>query len=290
MRWFRRADLAVAAAVIAFGSAALSAQVDSANGALRGRIIDARTTQAIPRVVVVLTLAGDTIGRAETDSGGTFTVRARKAPQVFAHFIRVGYRADSVQTEIGGASPLRIAMTPTTTVVAALKSATHESSALTDFDRRATNRAGGVFLTEKDIERRRPTHTSDLFRSLLGVAVRDSFGIIQLISTRGMHLSTPPRSTVQASAGPGTPATSASAGVGPASGSPPPGVDARRCMIRVVLDGQLTDATFSVDDVPPSAIRGIEVYLGAATIPAEFSSVRQDALCGIVLIWTRSGE
>ena len=47
---------------------------------------------------------------------------------------------------------------------------------------------------------------------------------------------------------------------------------------------------FSVDEIRPEEILGIEVYLGAATIPAEFSSVQHDAPCGIIMIWTKSGS
>ena len=39
----------------------------------------------------------------------------------------------------------------------------------------------------------------------------------------------------------------------------------------------------------PGDVRGIELYLGAATLPVEFSSVQPDAPCGIVMIWTKSG-
>jgi hypothetical protein len=46
---------------------------------------------------------------------------------------------------------------------------------------------------------------------------------------------------------------------------------------------------YSIDDVRPVDVRGIELYLGAATLPVEFSSVQPDAPCGIVMIWTKSG-
>jgi hypothetical protein len=46
---------------------------------------------------------------------------------------------------------------------------------------------------------------------------------------------------------------------------------------------------FSVDEIRPEDIMGIEIYQGAATMPAEFSSVQHDAPCGLVMIWTKVG-
>ena len=298
MRWFRRADLAVAAAVIAFGSTALSAQADSANGAVRGRIIDARTTQAIPSVVVVVTLAGDTIGRAQSDSGGTFTIRARRATQVVAHFTRVGYRTDSTPAEIGGGNPLRIAMTPlgTQTIASLGPTKVLASNGTTDFDRRVARHAGGIFITEADIEKRRPVHASDLFRGLLGVAVRDSDGVQQLVSNRGLRSSISPnagpttvgRAVVAPTAGRGTlPPTSSGTTDDKSRG---PGVDGSKCVLRIGVDGQLMDRSFSIDEIPVDAVRGVEAYLGPATIPVEFSMTGPEALCGIVMVWTRTGK
>jgi hypothetical protein len=295
MRWVKRADLAVAAAIIAFGSTALSAQADSAKGAVRGRIIDARTTQAIPAVVVVLTTAGDTIGRAQSDSGGTFTIRARPATQVVAHFTRLGYRADSMQTEIGAGNPLRIAMTPlgTQTVASLGPTKVVATNGTTDFDRRVARHSGGVFITEADIERRRPVHTSDLFRGLLGISVRDSDGVQQLVSNRGIRNNI---TTSSAATNVGRPVTT----LPPARGAPPatsstsddgtrgPAVDGRKCVLRIGVDGQLMDQSFSIDEIPADAVRGIEAYLGPATIPVEFSTVGPDAPCGVVMVWTRT--
>lgn len=297
MRCFKRVDLTVAAVVIAFGSTTLSAQVDSTNGALRGRIIDARSTRAIPSVVVVLTLAGDTIGRAQSDSGGAFVIRARPATRVVAHFARIGYRADSAQTEIGGASgPLRVAMTPlgTQTIASLGPTKIVATNGTTDFDRRVARHVGGVFITEAEIEKRRPVRTSDLFRALLGVSVRDSDGVQQLVSNRTVQSA----STIPTSAGRAVVAPKAGRGAPPATapsgttddGARGPSVDGRKCVLRIGVDGQLMDQSFSIDEIPVGAVRGVEAYLGPATIPVEFSTLGPDAPCGIVMVWTRDGR
>jgi outer membrane receptor for ferrienterochelin and colicin len=40
--------------------------------------------------------------------------------------------------------------------------------------------------------------------------------------------------------------------------------------------------------VPVSSIEGIEVYKGAAQLPAEFGG--SNSMCGVVAIWTKRGE
>jgi hypothetical protein len=193
--------------------------------------------------------------------------------------------------------PLRVAMTSTSAGAIASLGTTKvvASNGTTDFDRRVARHTGGVFITEADIAKRQPVRTSDLFKTLLGVSVRDSGGVLQLVSNRGLRASLSGTATTPGTGGRGT------ANVRSASGTPRtapaqfdfdsargPTVDGRKCVLRVGLDGMLMDPSFSVDEVPVSSIRGIEAYVGTATIPIEFSAVQPDAPCGIVMIWTRN--
>ena len=298
MRWLTRRGFLVAALVLVCVPASLLAQSDSAGGTVRGRVIDARTTRPLPSVVVVITVSRDTIARAQTDTGGAFTVSVRRIASAVVHFALAGYRSDSLTPDVATFStPLRVAMTSTSNTVASLgPTKVLASNGATDFDRRLAKHNGGVFITETDIAKQQPVHTSDLFKTILGVSVRDSGGVLQLVSNRG------PRASL--SGGVMTPSTGRSTASsrgtssppGTARGAPPqiddestgPAVDGRKCVLRVVVDGQLMDRSFSVDDVPVGAVRGIEAYLGAATIPIEFSTVQPDAPCGIVMIWTRN--
>ena len=59
---------------------------------------------------------------------------------------------------------------------------------------------------------------------------------------------------------------------------------------RVGVDGQIKEWGFPMDTIDPNHIHGIEVYNGPATIPSEYSGMRTDAYCGLVMIWTRMGE
>jgi len=64
------------------------------------------------------------------------------------------------------------------------------------------------------------------------------------------------------------------------------------CFMDVYLDGALVydskhpeNGLFDINSVPPEHIAGIEVYTGAAQIPAKYN--RTGGGCGVLLIWTR---
>ena len=44
---------------------------------------------------------------------------------------------------------------------------------------------------------------------------------------------------------------------------------------------------FSIDDMPPGDVEGVEFYAGAAGLPPEFNRMRGQTICGTVAIWTR---
>ncbi len=248
---------------------------------------------------MVVTVGGDTIGRAQTDTGGTFALSTRATTRPVFHFALAGYRTDSLAGDAAtSASPLHVAMTSTSTNTIATLGPTKvvASNGTTDFDRRVARHTGGVFITEADIAKRQPVRTSDLFKTILGVSVRDSGGVLQLVSNRGLRASLSGTATTPGTGGRGTANVRGAPPTGrgaPAQftfddSSKGPSVDGRKCVLRVGLDGQLMDPSFSVDEIPVNSIRGIEAYLGAATIPIEFSTVQPDAPCGVVMIWTRN--
>jgi hypothetical protein len=61
------------------------------------------------------------------------------------------------------------------------------------------------------------------------------------------------------------------------------------CPFRFIMDGVRIGPGFSMDDVSPHAIEGIEIYMGAASIPIEFQGFAsdRDGTCGVIVIWTR---
>jgi hypothetical protein len=65
-----------------------------------------------------------------------------------------------------------------------------------------------------------------------------------------------------------------------------------RCAPLTWLDGSpLYAGEFDLDSVDPRSFEGIEIYSGAATVPAEFQGNRSlSSACGTVILWSRQGE
>ena len=241
---------------------------------LRGRVIDARTAAPMRDVSVTITSGRDTLGRARSDSSGAFQSAVRSiVPTVVVHFNRIGYRIDSLTTPVALELPLRVAMVSVSAATSTLAAMVIRDTARSSFERRARRNTGGTYIRLEDIEKRKPERTSDLFRSYPGVRIEDSSGVTQLVSLRSVRQQPP---------------TSRKTTVGGETVLLP-STNAARCVLRVGTDGRLMPPDYSVDDVRPADVRGIELYLGAATLPVEFSSVQPDAPCGIVMIWTKSG-
>ena len=218
---------------------------------------------------VALTSSGDTIGQARSDSAGRFAIPTPAAGAVVVHFVRLGYRADSLAASIGNELPLRVAMDPVGHHT--LAAVVVQDSARSDFERRARRNAGGTFITAAEIDKRKPHMWSDLLRTIPGVGLIDSAGSLRLVSLRTIRHSAPSARTRT---------------IDGESVSMPVS-QGQRCILRVGIDGELMSVDYSIDFIKPSEIRGIEVYLGAATIPIAFSTVQEDAPCGIVMIWIK---
>jgi hypothetical protein len=65
-----------------------------------------------------------------------------------------------------------------------------------------------------------------------------------------------------------------------------------RCAPLTWLDGSpLYAGEFDLDSVDPRTFEGIEIYSGAASVPAEFQGNRSiSSACGTVILWSRQGE
>ena len=58
------------------------------------------------------------------------------------------------------------------------------------------------------------------------------------------------------------------------------------CPPQFFVDGMQVTG-FSIDDMPPGDVEGVELYAGAAGLPPEFNRMRGTTICGTVAIWTR---
>lgn len=201
-----------------------------------------------------------------SDSTGTATLRVRGAEEVTIDVVADGYAPRSRQLVLRGIDFLSIDMVlaPSVTTLAGRTvtasggvAPVSETGRLADFERRL--RMGrGRYLDRKEIERRAVAHSSDLFRGMTGLRVADSGYAKLIVSTRSAQLS-----LVSKSAN-------------------------KECIVPIAVDGLLREGSFQVDLLDPKELHGVEVYVGVGTIPPEFSSMRQNAWCGLILIWTKA--
>jgi hypothetical protein len=163
-------------------------------------------------------------------------------------------------------------------------SADFMSARLAGFERRRLLKPGSVtFMTGEEITKRGTIRLTDALRRAHGVRIVDSQYLMgqKLVASSRMELpsgggfavrSKPERSPKYPGSSP----------------NPSPDSDMRPCILQVAVDGQLKERGFSVDEVSVNEVHGVEVYPGAASMPSEFASTKQDGWCGLVMIWTRA--
>ena len=254
---------------------------------VRGVVIDVEAAYPLPRTQVVVTRKGDTLGVAQTDSGGAFEMSVRNTDSLVAHFRRIGYVADSTPFTTPEL-PLRVAMNRVLTL-ASLPLVTVRAAA-TEFDRRAARSAGGHFMNLAQIDSAHPNTTSDLLRRLPGFTIfTDADGVLQVLSQRTNRINQPNRATIEAARNSPLGKSAPGSASGDAIGSDPKS-GGYLCAMRIVIDGVLMPDGFSIDDIRPADIYGLEIYSGPAAVPIQYSTVRRDAVCGLLMVWTKAGR
>ncbi len=130
---------------------------------------------------------------------------------------------------------------------------------LVEFERRRKV-GSGRFFTRADVARTQATTVSGLMRMLpAGVRVLDSLGTPLAVSARGRKLVSDGQFFVVP------------------------------CVLRVAIDGVVQPWGTSLDVIVPAEVIGIEVYLGPASVPAEFAALQRDGFCGLLMFWTGGG-
>ena len=253
----------------------LAAQTPDSIG-VRGVLVDMATALPLPRVQVVITRQADTIARTTTDSLGMFRGPGARGDRLAAHFRRLGYHAGSVDFVVDD-MPLRLAMN-STVAVSSLPTVQVQTRAFMSFERRMARSASGTFISPVRIEQRKAHNTSELVRTLPGVKMTDSMGVIYLYSNRSSR--TRPPSAVGA-------AVDAN---GVAADAAPQTTTFENCPMRVRIDGILQPPGFSINDIRPADIYGLEAYNSALGIPPEFITSHAEGVCGLIVIWTKRGR
>ena len=273
----KRLITASLAALLAAVSAAHSQERDRPRGSLGGMV---RDTSGAPLSLVHLTVALDSPRTAFTDTMGTFQIDGLPVGIHRVLFRRIGYfPADFQLIVLEGAtrrvvveliaSPIQL-----DTITAATGSV-HIALERTGFYerlRQARDGAGvGRFITPEDLER---------VRALIRTThILETGGVRLVQNERGMTLwPVGSANILQRRSDRNTPVW------GP-------------CQMAVFIDGIEVDIGKYWDPregggldsyVQPSEIRAIEIYHSASGTPIQFQSVR-NALCGSIVIWTKSG-
>jgi len=107
----------------------------------------------------------------------------------------------------------------------------------------------GRFITRAQIEKRNPLRLTDMLRSIPGTMI--------ITGDNG-------RSAVRFTRG-----------------------TSPRCAPQYIVDG-MQAANFTLDDMPPTDVEGIELYSGSAGVPPEYNRLfGTSSMCGTVIIWSR---
>jgi hypothetical protein len=254
----RRAAL-IGVFLVALSATAARGQSGRSTASVTGTIVDefGVAVQGVAVIVVGARL------RVVTGERGDF-----KFPSIDsgAHrFIarRAGYRPDTAEVKLAGGDTAALWMELEHLVVTLGEvevTATYESPRLRAFEDRRLRNIGGRFISPADIKAQAPTETSDLLRRVMGVRLADSSHVLIPVSNRGNKI----------------------VRVGGQLMSVP-------CVMRIAVNGFITDPSFSMNSISPMDIHGIEIYSGPASIPAEFNRTASDLYCGLIVIWTRSG-
>lgn len=258
---------------------------------LRGRLLDLDTDQPlVAGLLTLMTADRASLITAVTDTGGYWEFEIPAAGFYFIAARRLGYQpwlAGPVEATPGAdvdfvfhLRRLAIQLTPVEVSAEAVR---RYLAATGFYDRQRAD--FGFFLTPERIERRQASRITDLLTGLPGVRlITPSVGSAgpRSVQLRGSNLSQGticrPRVFVdgiiyaQGDARPrtlreGTPETERAAE-----------------QIRRMEQG------VSLDDIGhPSTIAAIEIYRSATQVPVQFGGTSVETLCGVIVVWTRSG-
>ena len=191
--------------------------------------------------------------RVTTGDNGRFRIVSLPRGDYVLFVRRLGYAAVAYPVRLEGIDTVRlsIGLTPIAARLDPLTVTAKSDVRMDGFEER--RKLGfGHFLTQEEIEQRHSTSIAYLLRAVPSVTIHE-VGFVQI--ARSLRATGP-------------------------------------CAMQVYLDGvRLPNKPVPTNlaDMPsPRELAGIEVYSGPATIPLKYKSA--DTGCGVILIWTRTGE
>ena len=258
---------------------------------LRGRLLDLESNEPLVAGFITLMRAdGTAIATVVSDGEGAWVLRVPGPGSYYVAAKRVGYRpwvAGPVEVKRTDdlASVFHLERVPVTLDPVEVRAqATRRFLELAGFyDRQRAD--FGHFVTPDDIDRRRAARITDLLSGLPGVTlVEPANGNVGPLSIqlRGSNLSQGgqcrPRVFVD--------------GLLYARGDSRPKRESTQAVERSAeAEIQRLDQGLSIDDIGhPSTIAAIEVYRSATQVPVQFGGTSVETLCGVIVIWTRTGR
>ena len=255
-------------AVLLF-ACAMTARAQPSYRLVSVRVTDAGTQAPLPGARV--TVDGMADRDWTTDERGSVLLAVPRGTRAVLQVRRIGYAPVTVPSPAGSdSSGVAVALSRTVQQLDTSRVlGDNRSEFLEGFEsRRARGNGSATFITREEIEKRMSIRTIDIVRRAVGTRVVDSSGVLLVASSRGSK-------PVFGALGSGKASSKAD--------------DLAPCVMRVVVDGNMMEWGYSLDNIEPKEIHGVEVYPGPATIPVQFGGLRKDAACGLVMIWTRRG-
>lgn len=255
--------LVVAASVLLPGLSRAQGPAPARVRVIQLQVLDDATDAALAGVRV--SVVGRPTEVASDDRGMLVIASPSPGERVALVLRRLGYQPGTMMIDVDTSDTIRVsfamAAVPKTLDSVAVTAERPVSPMLRTFDDRVAHHNGGVFITRDEIERRHPIRLTDLLRRYPSIKVVDSAGVLLVATTRS-----------------GKPVF---------RGGRRLQDDLAPCNLRVAVDGQAKEPSFSIDILAAESIYGIEVYAGPGSLPPEFASTMPDAMCGLVAIWTR---
>jgi len=221
----------------------------------QGRIQGVVRDSAGARIVgAEIRLAGSSQATV-TDDKGAFDFAGVPAGTARLSVRRLGFAPGSfdVQVHDGATTPVAITVREVALELSSVvvhASREHKYTGYLAGFYQRRDRGFGHFLTGDEINRTHPLELTDVLRTVPGISVTSGPYGVTHVRLRG-----------------------------------------NTCWPVVVLDGMPAVAgEFDLDDITPTDVAGIEVYGGAAAVPAEFVVPFGPTACGTIVVWTEHPE
>ncbi|MCI0433265.1 MAG: Plug and carboxypeptidase regulatory-like domain-containing protein [Gemmatimonadetes bacterium] len=257
---------------------------------VRGRLVDLRTDGAIAAGFLTL-LAADksVITSTVTNADGEWRLDVPAPGVYYVAAERLGYRswvsgpfqigADDELNSIFHLEPLPITLDPIDVQAAAVRRHLEYNGF---FERQRSN--FGHFVTPEAIARRQAARVTDLLSAIPGVH------LVSLVGASAGPLEIQLRGSSLSQGGLCRPRVFVDGLMYNPGDSRPVRLRESNAIERAVDEERLGPG-LSLDDIGhPSTIAAIEVYRSASQVPVQFGGSSVETLCGVIVVWTRTGR